>query len=84
MRGFKDISDKSIRKITAPTLIVQGDQDNVRPEHSIALTKMIKGSRLLILPGGHGDFLGDISMSQAETQMPTLTTGLINEFLGAP
>lgn len=57
MLSFKDIPDKDVKGIQAPTLIVAGDKDVVRLEHVIELNKMIKDSRILILPGGHGDFL---------------------------
>ena len=39
MRDFKDIPNDSIRAITAPTLVVCGDTDVVRPEHAVALTR---------------------------------------------
>ena len=40
MRDFKDIPDDSIRAITAPTLVVCGDTDVVRPEHAVELTRL--------------------------------------------
>ncbi len=84
MRGFKDISDQKIKTIKAPTLIVQGDQDVVQIKNSVELTKLIKGSRLLVLPGGHGDFLGEVVMSTTDNEMPKFTAGIVTEFLGQP
>jgi pimeloyl-ACP methyl ester carboxylesterase len=84
MRSFKDISDQKIKAIKVPTLIVQGDQDVVQVKNSVELTQMIKGARLLVLPGGHGDFLGEVVMAKEENEMPKLTAGLISEFLGKP
>lgn len=41
--------------MTAPTLIIVGDHDIVRPEHAVAMFRAIPGSRLAIVPGGeHG------------------------------
>jgi hypothetical protein len=65
-------------------LIVLGDRDIVRPEHAIELTRLIPGARLLILPGGHGDYLGEAVATQKETPYPELTARLINEFLDSP
>jgi pimeloyl-ACP methyl ester carboxylesterase len=83
MRGFEDIPDELVRSVRAPTLIVLGDRDVVTPEHAVELTRLIPGARLLILPGGHGDYLGEAVTTQGETRVPELTAGLIEEFLDA-
>lgn len=84
MRSFEDVPDDLVRSVQAPTLIVLGDQDVVKPEHALELTRLIPDARLLILPGGHGDYLGEAVMTQGETCYPELTAGLIGEFLGSP
>lgn len=81
MRSFKDVPDELVRSVRAPTLIVLGDQDIVKPEHALELTRLIAGARLLILPGGHGDYLGEAVVTQKETRYPELTARLIEEFL---
>jgi len=81
MMNFKDVDDKDVRSIRASTLILLGDQDIPKPEHAIELTHMIPQSRLLILPGGHGDYLGEAVMTQRESRYPALTAGLVEEFL---
>jgi pimeloyl-ACP methyl ester carboxylesterase len=81
MQSFKDVPDDDVRSVRAPTLVVLGDQDIVRPEHAVELTRLISGARLLILPGGHGDYLGEAVMTQKETRYPELTARLIEEFL---
>ncbi len=70
-----------LRAVRVPTLIVIGDQDIVKPEHAVELTHLIHGARLLVLPGNHGDYLGELVMMQKETQMPELTARLIEQFL---
>jgi len=81
MQSFEDVPDESLRSVRAPTLIVLGDQDIVTPEHAVELTRLISGARLLILPGGHGDYLGEVVMTQRQTRYPELTARLIEEFL---
>lgn len=81
MRDFEDVPDESLRGLRAQTLVVIGDQDIVRPEHALELTHLIPGARLLILPGGHGDYLGEAVMTQKPTRQPELTARLIGEFL---
>lgn len=81
MRNFKDIPDALVASVRAPTLIVIGDRDIVRLEHAVELTRLIPGARLLILPGGHGDYLGEVVATQEGTRYPELTARLIEEFL---
>jgi pimeloyl-ACP methyl ester carboxylesterase len=81
MRSFQDVPDDSVRSVRATTLIVLGDQDIVKHEHAVELTRLISGARLLILPGGHGDYLGEAVMTQKPTRYPELTARLIEEFL---
>jgi pimeloyl-ACP methyl ester carboxylesterase len=81
MKSFKDVPDDLVRSVRAPTLIVLGDRDIVTPEHAIELTRLISGARLLILPGAHGDYLGEAVMTQKETGHPESTARLITEFL---
>jgi pimeloyl-ACP methyl ester carboxylesterase len=83
MQNFKEVPDEAVRSIRASTLIVVGDQDIVKPEHAIELTRLISGARLLILPGGHGDYLGEAVVTQQETRYPELTARLVTEFLDA-
>lgn len=84
MRSFEDVPDELLRSVRAPTLIVLGDQDIVKTEHAVALTRLIPGARLLVLPGGHGDYLGEAVMAKENTHYPELTGGLINAFLDSP
>lgn len=84
MRNFKDVPDADVRSIRAPTLILIGDRDVVKPEHAVELTHLIPNSRLLVLVGGHGDYLGEASITQQASRAPERTAELIGEFLDAP
>jgi pimeloyl-ACP methyl ester carboxylesterase len=81
MREFKDVGDDLMRSIRAAVLIVVGDRDVVRLEHAVALSRQIPDARLLVLPGGHGDYLGEVVAAPSATRYPELTAGLIEEFL---
>jgi pimeloyl-ACP methyl ester carboxylesterase len=84
MRNFEDVPNELVQSVRSPTLVVVGDRDIVRLEHAVELTRLISGARLLILPGGHGDYLGEAVMTQEDTRYPELTARLIGEFLDAP
>lgn len=81
MRTFQDIDDTLVRSVRAAVLIVVGDKDIVRLEHALELSRQIPGARLLVLPAGHGDYLGDIVAAPTATRYPALTAGLIQHFL---
>ena len=81
MRQFRDVPGEALESVRAAVLIVVGDQDVVKPEHAVELSRRISGARLLVLPAGHGDYLGEAVMSTSETRYPELTAGLIEEFL---
>lgn len=84
MLRFEDVPDEVLRSIRAVTLVLIGDRDIVKPEHAVELTRMIPGARLLILPAGHGDYLGEIVAAENETHDPELTARLVEQFLAAP
>ena len=50
MRDFQDIPAGTIRTIAAPTLVLNGDADVVRPEHAIALFRLLPHAQVAILP----------------------------------
>jgi pimeloyl-ACP methyl ester carboxylesterase len=81
MLSFKDISDEAIQSITAPALIINGDADVIRPEHALELSKALPNGQLLILPGGHGEYIGEICSYNPDSKIPMLVTGMIEEFL---
>jgi pimeloyl-ACP methyl ester carboxylesterase len=50
MRDFRDIPVETLRAITPPTLVVNGDADVVRPEHALALFHLLPHARVAIFP----------------------------------
>jgi pimeloyl-ACP methyl ester carboxylesterase len=81
MQTFEDVPDDRIRSVRAPTLVVLGDRDIVRVEHAAGLARRFPDARLLVLPGGHGDYPGEAVMTQRETPLPGITAALIDTFL---
>jgi pimeloyl-ACP methyl ester carboxylesterase len=84
---LRDIPDETIRAIKAPTLLIAGDSDLVRPEHIVQMFRLLGGgvfgdtpagmpnSQLAILPGTSHVTV----VSRTELLVP-----MINTFLDAP
>jgi pimeloyl-ACP methyl ester carboxylesterase len=51
MLAFRDVSPDVVRAIAAPTLVMNGDADVVKPEHALALFRLLPHAQLAILPG---------------------------------
>jgi pimeloyl-ACP methyl ester carboxylesterase len=51
MRAFQDVADAALRAIQAPTLVVIGDRDIVRPEHAVETFRTLPHAELAVLPG---------------------------------
>ena len=86
-RHIKDLPAEAIRAIKAPTLLIIGDSDLVRPEHAVEMFRLLGGgvfgdtpaglpnSQLAILPGTSHVTL----VSRADLLLPMITS-----FLDAP
>ena len=84
MENFKDIPDATIRSITAPALIIQGDAEVIRPEHALEMLHTLPHARLAIIPAGHGEYIGEADSSKKPSKVPALVVQIIEEFLDAP
>ncbi|RZL40224.1 MAG: alpha/beta hydrolase, partial [Pedobacter sp.] len=81
MVNFKDIPDEQIKAINAPTLIIIGDKDVILPEHALELHRQIANSELAIIPGGHGEYIGEITTLKPNFKESELVIPLIEKFL---
>lgn len=81
MVNFKDIPDEQIESIKAPTLIIIGDKDVITPEHAIELHRQITNSELAIIPGGHGQYIGEITTITPDFKESDLVVPMIEKFL---
>ena len=84
MIEFKDWKAEDIHSINAPTLIIIGDEDVVRPEHAVEMYRLLPHARLSILPGIHGAYIGEVTTGMEHSKIPDLTVSIIEEFLNEP
>lgn len=82
MLDFRDWSDELIKSIEVPVLVMVGDKDVVRPEHAMELARLVPKGQLAVLPGGHGDFMGEAMATRPNDKMIALTAAMIDDFLG--
>lgn len=81
MITFRGWTDDQIKSITIPTLLVNGDADVITPEHAVEMHRMLSHSQLVILPGGHGKYMGEITTLGKGGQFFDYLTPLVNDFL---
>ena len=75
MKSFEGWSPEQIRTIRAPALVLLGDRDVVRPEHGVALYRLLPQAQLAILPD---------TDHRAICHPPAWLPTLIANFLDAP
>jgi len=83
MVEFQDITDEQLRAVKAPVLIVIGDKDVMTPEHAVEIHRLINGSQLAIIPGGHGEYIGEITTLQPGYKDTDFIVPVIEKFLDA-
>ena len=79
MEGFKDWSDEEVRSIKAKTLVFSGDHDVLTTEHAVKMSRVIPNAELVIVPGTHGSYLGELGSGYGKMQ--AIMVGLVKEFL---
>lgn len=78
---FPGWSEGELASIKAPTMILQGNHDIAPIEHVSAMARAIPNAQLVVLPGGHGAYLGEAMAAIPGSRLPQYTTGIIVEFL---
>jgi pimeloyl-ACP methyl ester carboxylesterase len=81
MLQFKNWDDNHLQSIKAPSLLIAGDRDVVTPEHTVKMSHIIPDAQLMILPGTHGSFIGEVCAAEEGSRMPEITAVIIEEFL---
>ena len=81
MVHFKDIPDEKIATIKAPTLIIITDKDVITPEHALEMHRQINNSELAIIPGVHGEYIGEITTLNPDTKESEFVVPMIEKFL---
>jgi hypothetical protein len=46
--------------------------------------RLLPNAKLAILPGGHGEYIGEITAVKEGSKLPELTVAMIEEFLDVP
>jgi pimeloyl-ACP methyl ester carboxylesterase len=81
MLRFKDWTDDQLHSIQSPTFLILGEHDVVTAEHAVKMSKIIPNAQLMILPGTHGSFIGEVCAAEKGSKMPEATVEIIKEFL---
>jgi pimeloyl-ACP methyl ester carboxylesterase len=81
MQTFKGWTENEIRGISCPTLLIAGDRDIISPEKTVAMCELIPGCRLAIIPGAHGEYLGEITTLNNESWDQEYVINLFEQFL---
>ncbi len=81
MVHFKDIPDEQITSIEVPALVLIADKDVITPEHALELHRKIQGSELAIIPGVHGEYMGEITTIGPDFKESELVVPMIEKFL---
>jgi len=80
MQSFPDITEEQMKSIKAPAFIILGDKDITTPEHAAEMHRLLANSRLAVIPGGHGDYIGEMTCPQ-DSIVIEATVSMINKFL---
>lgn len=81
MVTFKDWPDDSIKSIKAPALFIVSDHDVITVDHTRKMSQLVQKGQLVVLPGVHGEFIGEICTAKKDSKLPEITVGLVEEFL---
>jgi pimeloyl-ACP methyl ester carboxylesterase len=84
LTGFTDWPDALLASINASTLVVAGDRDVIRAAHSVLLASLIPNARLLIVPGNHGDYLGEVLAAAGDLGPLRRAFPFLSDFLARP
>lgn len=79
--SFPGWPDEDLRRITARTLVLSADRDVVSADHAVRMSRVIPGARLMIVPGSHGDYLGELAASGGDLRAMRTTLPYLLRFL---
>lgn len=79
MLDFKDWPETDIRGVAAPTLVMLGDMDVIKPEHAVEMFRLLPHGRLAVFPSDHGTYIGESIPS--ESTLPPIVTSIVQDFL---
>lgn len=80
---YKDWSPASISTIKAPTLIISGNYEVTGLDDTMELFRLFPQAQLMVLPGAHGAYIGEVTGAVAGSKVPALVVQVIEEFLSS-
>lgn len=83
MQNFPEIKEADIKGIKAPALIICGNQDVNTLEHALEMKQQIEHAQLAIFPGGHGDYIGELTSLKPGVQPLLPSLPVVSAFLQA-
>jgi pimeloyl-ACP methyl ester carboxylesterase len=81
MNHFRDFDDVDLKSISAPVLLINGDHDVASVDHISAMSRLIPHCTLAIIPGGHGEYIGEITTLHEDSREEDFIIPLIEKFL---
>ncbi len=81
MINFIDFDDNQIKDIKAPVLLLNAEHDVSTLEHMSEITQHLSNNKLEIFPGGHGEYLGEITSNPDPNQDYSYVISIIENFL---
>lgn len=81
MATFKDWDDDQLKSILSPTLLIIGDADLMTPEHAVEMYRLIPNCQLAIIPGGHGEYIGEITTLSDQNTSHSFCVPMLEAFL---
>lgn len=81
MIHFKDIPDEYLQAIKVPSLLMVGDKDVMSVAHVLKMSQLIPDAQLIVMPGAHGAFIGEVCSAVQGSKAPATAAALIQEFL---
>jgi len=80
MEHFTDIPEALMKTIQAPALMISSDKDVVLPMQTVKMAQVVPNGRLAILPGLHGECLGEVAAEKKGSALPEVLVSLVKEF----
>ncbi|SFP82306.1 alpha/beta fold hydrolase [Parafilimonas terrae] len=81
MKNFKGWGKEQIQSITAPALIINGNNDVGTVEHAVEMYRIMPNAQLVILPGKHGVYIGAMEYLDNGKWTQQYIVDILNEFL---
>lgn len=81
MVNFEDFKDEQLKSIQSPMLIISGTKDVASPEHIIAMSRLMLNATPVIVPGGHGEYIGEITTLRTDYKNSDFIIPIIENFL---